>query len=100
MHTILNFTLVPVNSGLSLSPYIAKCAEIVLDSGLGYEFHANGTNLEGPWDQVFKTIKDCQIAVHGLGVERIYTTIQLGTRTDKEQQMESKQVSVQSKIRR
>ena len=97
MHTIASFTLVPVNSGLSLSPYIAVCSDIVQASGLSYEFHANGTNLEGSWDQVFNILKQCQSAVHAMGVDRIFTTIQLGTRTDKEQAMSDKRPSVLEK---
>jgi len=93
-HTILGFTLVPVNAGVSLSPYIAACSAIVRESGLEHEFHANGTNIEGPWDQVFETVKKCQLTVHEMGAERIFTTIQLGTRTDRKQLMQDKRASI------
>ena len=97
MNTILSFTLVPVNSGLSLSKYIAACTDIICESGLKYELHANGSNLEGPWDEVFHLIKQCQEQVHKMGVDRIFTTIQLGTRTDREQSMSEKRPSVEAK---
>ena len=97
MHTILSFTLVPVSSGLSLSPFIAACSDIVSNSGLEYEFHANGTNIEGPWDEVLKIVQDCQVKVHAMGTERIFTTIQLSTRTDRVQKMNEKLISVAEK---
>jgi len=97
MHTILSFTLVPVNSGVSLSKYIAMCVDIVSSSGLDYETHSNGTNLEGSWDEVFSVVETCQKKVHEMGAERIFTTIQLGTRTDREQRMSEKSASVASK---
>ncbi len=99
MHTILSFTLVPVNSGLSLSPYIAACADVISKSGLTHEFHANGTNIEGLWDEVFLVVKECQQKVHEMGAERIFTTIHLGTRTDKNQKMHEKQLSVEEKMK-
>jgi len=96
MQAILTFTLVPVNAGLSLSPYIAACKRILLDSGLTCEFHANGTNVEGEWDTAFEMIKQCQEKVHSMGADRVFTTIQVSTRTDKEQQMKDKIKSVDS----
>lgn len=100
MKTILSFTLVPVNSGLSLSKYIAACVTIIKHSGLVYELHSNGTNIEGEWEDVFEVVKKCQNKVHGMGVDRVFTTIQLGTRTDKNQQMLDKQESVKEIIER
>lgn len=95
MNVIASFTLVPVGSGLKLSSYIAACTDIVCSSGLSYELHANGTNVEGPWEEVFDVIKLCQEKVHEMGVKRIFTTIQVGTRTDKDQQMSEKRRSVE-----
>ncbi len=97
MHVIGSFTLVPVNSGLSLSRYIAACGEIIEESGLEFEAHSNGTNIEGSWDSVFQVMKDCQRKVHDMGVDRIFTTIQIGTRTDKIQKMSEKRKSVDAK---
>ena len=94
MFVILSFTLVPVNAGVSLSPFVAACQKILKESGLNYQLHANGTNVEGEWDVVFKTIKRCHKKVHQMGADRIFTTIQLGTRTDKSQKMIDKEKSV------
>jgi uncharacterized protein (TIGR00106 family) len=65
-----------------------------LDSGLTCEFHSNGTNIEGEWDIVFDTIKLCQLKVHAMGADRVFTTIQFSTRTDKDQRMNEKLKSV------
>lgn len=100
MNVIAGFTLVPVSAGLSLSKYVAACVEILETLNINFKLHANGTNIEGSWDEVFEAIKACQIKVHEMGVERIFTTISVGTRIDKEQKMESKVSSVQDKISR
>jgi uncharacterized protein (TIGR00106 family) len=60
--------------------------------------HSYGTNVEGDWDEVMAAIKKCHETVHEMGVPRIGTTIRLGTRTDREQSMQDKIDSVESKM--
>ena len=98
MHVILDFTVIPIGSGTSLSSYIAVCQRILEKSGLTYEMHANGTNLEGEWDTVFNVIRHCHETLHNMGVARIHTDIKLGTRSDRFQTMKNKTSSVAEKI--
>jgi len=98
MHVIVDFTVVPVGVGVSLSEYIATCERILQESGLTYELHANGTNVEGEWEQVFAAIRRCHETLHEMGVPRIHTDIKLGTRTDRSQKMAEKLASVRNKI--
>ena len=97
MHVIASFTLVPVDAGISLSPYVAACVQALERTGLNTQTHANGTNIEGDWDEVFSAIRSCHELVHDMGAKRIFTTVQLGTRTDREQRMADKLASVQRK---
>lgn len=98
MQAIVSFTVVPVGDDLSLSKYVAACIKVLDLSNLNYTLHANGTNIEGPWDEVFKAIKACQFKVHEMGSKRVFTTIQVGTRTDKHQTMNNKIESVMEKM--
>ncbi len=98
MHVIVDFTVVPVGAGLSLSPYIARVEQILNEAGLHHELHANGTNVEGEWDEVMAAIRRCHEALHGMGVPRIHTDIKLGTRSDRPQRMADKVASVQQKL--
>jgi uncharacterized protein (TIGR00106 family) len=98
MKVIVDFCLVPIGVGVSVSKYIAECEKILTDAGLKTQMHAYGTNIEGEWDVVFAAIKKCHESVHDMGVPRITTTIKLGTRTDREQSMEDKIRSVQEKL--
>ena len=97
MHTIVDFTIVPIGVGVSLSKYIAACEQILAETGLTYELHANGTNVEGEWDTVFAAIKRCHETIHGMGAPRISTQIKVGTRTDRPQNMADKVKSVRTK---
>ncbi len=100
MHVIVDFTVVPVGTGVSLSKYIAACEHVLEESGLTYQLHANGTNVEGEWDVVFTAIRRCHEVLHAMGVRRIHTDIKLGTRTDRNQSMADKIASVQRKLKR
>ena len=98
MKVIVDFCLVPIGVGVSVSKYIAECEKILSEAGLKTQLHAYGTNIEGEWEQVFTAIKRCHERVHAMGVPRISSTIRLGTRTDREQTMEDKIRSVQEKL--
>jgi uncharacterized protein (TIGR00106 family) len=100
MHVIVDFTVVPVGVGNSLSPYILQVEQILEAAGLHHELHANGTNLEGEWDEVMVAIRRCHEALHGMGVPRIHTDIKLGTRSDRPQRMADKVASVKQKRNR
>jgi len=98
MKAIAEFTIIPIGVGVSLSKYVAACAKVLDSTGLNYELHANGTNLEGEWDDVVQAIKTCHQTLHGMGVPRISTQIRIGTRTDRTQEMKDKVESVQDKL--
>jgi len=99
MKVILNLCIVPLGVGVSLSRYVAACEKVLAETGLKTALHANGTNIEGEWDEVFAAVKRCHEAVHEMGAPRIATTITLGTRTDRPQSMEDKVTSVQNKMK-
>ena len=98
MKAIVDFSVIPIGVGLSLSPYVAACQRVLEQSGLHYELHPNGTDVEGEWDQVFAAVQRCHETLHEMGVPRIATTIRVGTRTDRDQTMTDKVRSVQAKL--
>lgn len=98
MKAIVDFCIVPMGVGLSVSKYIAECEKILKQAGLKTMLHAYGTNIEGDWDEVFAAIKKCHEQVHKMGAPRISTTLRVGTRTDRDQTMEDKIKSVQIKL--
>jgi len=98
MKVIVDLCVVPLGIGVSLSPYVAACEKILSAAGLKTQLHANGTNIEGEWDEVFAAIKHCHEVIHQMGAPRITTTIKLGTRIDRDQTMEEKIRSVQTRL--
>jgi uncharacterized protein (TIGR00106 family) len=98
MQVIVDLCVIPLGVGVSLSRYVAACEKVLTEAGLTFQLHANGTNIEGEWDEVFAAIKRCHLVVHEMGAPRIATTIRLGTRTDRDQTMQDKIRSVEEKL--
>lgn len=97
MKVSVDFCLIPIGIGVSLSEYIVKCHEIFDEAGLDYHLHGHGTNVEGEWDEVFAAIKRCHEAVHEMGAPRISASLRMGTRTDRDQTYADKVNSVKAK---
>jgi uncharacterized protein (TIGR00106 family) len=98
MHLIADIAIIPLGTGLSLSPYVAACERVLRDAGLKTQLHANGTNVEGEWDDVMAAVKRCHEVLHEMGAPRVATNMRLGTRTDKAQTMGEKIASVEQKL--
>lgn len=99
MNTIVEFCIIPLGVGVSLSEYIAACEQVLQEAGLKVELHANGTNIEGDWDVVMEAVKQCHRRVHEMGAPRISTNLRVGTRTDRGQTLSDKIQSVQEKMK-
>ena len=97
MFVSIDFCLVPIGVGTSLSAYIKECIEIIQKDGLSYELGPNGTAIEGDWERVFECVRKCHEKIHAHGAPRIYTTMKVNTRTDKEQKFTDKVKSVLEK---
>ncbi len=99
MKVIVDLCVVPIGVGVSLGSYVAACEKILKKFGLKMQLHANGTNIEGEWDEVMQAVRECHETLHEMGVPRISSTLRLGTRVDRAQTMEDKIRSVEEKMR-
>lgn len=91
---IAEISFIPLGCGLSLSPYIANCLKIIKESGLNYEFHSMGTNVEGEWKEIIEVIEKCHNRLFEMGVKRISTSVKFSLRQDMETSMEAKKSHV------
>ena len=96
MKVIVDLCVVPIGVGVHLAPTIATCEKVLSEAGLKIQLHPNGTAIEGEWEPVFAAIDACHQAVHAMGCPRVYTTVKINTRTDKEQTLEDRVASVQA----
>ncbi len=98
MNVMVDICIVPLGVGVSVSDYIVECQRIFEKANLSHEMHPYGTNVEGEWDKVMAAVKACHEKVHEMGAPRITSSMRLGTRTDREQSMQDKLVSVYEKM--
>lgn len=94
MWVSVDLCLIPLGVGVSLSPYLAACKEVIKKTGLDYEIGPNGTAIEGEWEEVFACVRECHEVVHQKGATRIFTNLKLNTRIDRKQSFREKVSSV------
>lgn len=99
LNCIADICLIPIGTPTpSVSDYIVECEKVIQGSGLKSKLHSAGTSIEGPWDEVMALIGQLHQRVHDMGILRVQSDIRVGTRTDKNQSMEDKVDSVESKL--
>lgn len=97
MSTMLEFSVVPVGKGVSISPVIAQVMKIITESGVSYKINPMGAVLEGEWDTVMGVVKQCHDAVMR-EAERVITKISIDDRKGTEQRIDKKVSSVEKKL--
>ncbi|MBC7793847.1 MAG: MTH1187 family thiamine-binding protein [Clostridia bacterium] len=90
MHVIADICVVPITGRVSVRDEVKIAYDILRATGLPVHLHAYGTNIEGDYDAVFLALKRVHQTLHRNGVQRISTTIRVGSRTDKEQTIKDK----------
>lgn len=98
MKVMVDLCVVPMGVGVSVSEYVAECERIIAAAGLAHQLHPYGTVIEGDWTAVFDVVRQCHERVHALGAPRVFTSLKVGTRTDREQSMQDKIDSVRRKL--
>lgn len=99
MKVIVEFCLIPLGVGVSLSPYVAACEQVLNDAGLEVRLNANGTTVSGEWSAVFAAIETCHTVVHEMGSPRIHTVLTINSRTDRDQTADEKIASVETRLK-
>ena len=79
---LVQFSVVPLGVGVSISRYVADALKEVEQSGIDYRLTAMGTILEGDWDQIMALLKKVHDRLLG-ETDRILMTISLDDRKDR-----------------
>ena len=83
---------IPIGVGVSVRKEIERVREILENSGLAFETHANGTNIEGNVDDILQVVQRIHATLHAEGTTRIITLTKLETRTDKDPTLAGKRL--------
>lgn len=96
---MVEFSVVPLGAGASVSPAIARVLRIVIDSGIPYKANPMGTVIEGEWDVVMDLVRKCHDEAMR-DAERVVTSIKIDDYKGKGPRLEKKLESVEQKLGR
>jgi uncharacterized protein (TIGR00106 family) len=96
---LLEFSVSPLGAGESVSPIVARCLEIVEQSGLPYQLHAMGTLLEGELPAVLDVMRRCIEAV-AADHNRVTCSAKLDWRRGHSGRLQAKVASVERQLGR
>jgi uncharacterized protein (TIGR00106 family) len=94
---MIEFSVVPLGKGASVSPVIARVLRIVMNSGIPYKANPMGTVIEGEWEQLMDVIKRCHDEAMK-DSDRVLTTIKIDDYKGKGERLEKKLESVEQKL--
>lgn len=94
---IAEFSIAPIGEGESLSSYVARAFRLIEASGLPFEHHAMGTNIEGDWSEVMSVIKACRDDLLR-DCRRISLSIRIDDRTGAPARLRDKVASARGKM--
>ena len=97
MSVLVEFSIVPMGTGVSVSPIVARVMKIVVASGIPYKANPMGTVLEGDWDPVMDIVRLCHQEVMK-DAERVITNIKIDDRKGAGGRIEKKLGSVEQKL--
>lgn len=76
---LVEFSVLPVGKGVSVSKSVAKAIDLVDKSGLDYKVGELGTVVEGEWKEIFRLIERChRLLLRETG--RVVTTVKIDDR--------------------
>ncbi len=96
---LLELQIYPNDKGVNLSPYVARCMDIIDKSGVTYQLNPMGTILEGDWDQVMAVVTACFKDLEK-DCDRISTNIKIDYRAGDKSRLKSKIASVEKVLGR
>lgn len=96
---LLEFSISPMGEGASVSPYVARCLDIIDRSGLDYQLHAMGTIIEGELPAVLSVLQECMQTI-AADCDRVTCTAKLDYRRGHTGRLQTKVASVEEKLGR
>src|SRR6516162_827323 len=94
---LLDFSMTPLGKGESVSPFVARCLEVVAASRLDYRLHAMGTTLEGELDEALAVVRRCFEALQA-DCDRISCSIKIDYHKGPGGRLDSKVQKVQALV--
>ena len=96
---LVEFSILPVGKGVSVSKSVAKAIDLVDKSGLDYKVSEMGTIVEGEWKEIFSLIERChRLLLKETG--RVITTVKVDDRRGRKGLLRSRIRRIERILRR
>ena len=96
---LVEFSVLPVGKGVSVSKSVAKAIDLVDKSGLDYKVSEMGTIVEGEWKEIFSLIERChRLLLKETG--RVMTTVKVDERRGRKGLLNSRIRRIERILRR
>ena len=96
---LLELQIYPMDKGERLTTHVARCLDVIDNSGVTYQMTPMGTILEGEWDEVMAVVSGCYKALE-TDCNRIAVNIKVDYRAGKESRLKSKIKTVEESLGR
>jgi uncharacterized protein (TIGR00106 family) len=96
---LVQFSVVPLDTGESISEGVAEVIRMVDESGLPYKTNPMGTVVEGGWEEVMALVRKCHDEALR-GARRVLTSISIDDRPGKPDRITGKVQSIEKKLGR
>jgi uncharacterized protein (TIGR00106 family) len=98
---ILQVSVVPIGtSTTSLSSWVSECLRVLADHpNLKYELTPMSTVIEGSLEDALKALKDMHEAPFAHGAQRVFTSVSIDDRRDRQLTLRGKVDSVVKKLK-
>lgn len=94
---MVEFSIVPLGTGASVSSVIARVMRIIMESGVRYKANPMGTVIEGEWGQLMDLIRKCHDEALK-DADRVVTAIKIDDYKGKGPRLDTKLESVEQKL--
>jgi len=95
---VAEVSVAPVGTATpSISEHVARCVDVLDESGLEYRVCPMGTVIEGEVDEILAAVAKMHAIPFGSGAERVLTHLTIDDRRDKTLTMDGKLAAVRAR---
>ncbi|MES9925575.1 MAG: MTH1187 family thiamine-binding protein [Candidatus Thiodiazotropha endolucinida] len=99
MSVLLEFSIFPLDKGVSVSEEVSRVIEMIDSTGIDYQLTAMGTLIETPnITEALAIVEQAAQIIHGAGCQRVYTAIKIDSRPAREHGLKGKIESIQRRL--
>jgi uncharacterized protein (TIGR00106 family) len=99
MSVIVEFSVFPLDSGVSVSKEVSQVIKMIDNSEVEYQLTAMGTLIEtATVAQALAIVEQATQIIHDSGCQRVYAAVKIDSRPDRKHGLQGKVASIQKRI--